>query len=135
MFVFKLVGTYRIRGLSLSDLWRKSIFIITKPLLTATQIYDWSHGTIQNSYNIQRVELLETLSIKNNPNLVYIHPKAIQRVPSLTTLELNNNNLTILEDIRWGKRVKLIFYKTKFSRVINFYYVNFLLKLVSKYAV
>jgi len=44
--------------------------------------------------------MLETLSIKNNPNLVYIHPQAIQRVPSLTTLELNNNNLTILEDIR-----------------------------------
>ena len=101
--------------------------------VSTLSISNCEYLTFLEAESLVDLETLETLLINNNPNLVYIHPQAILRAPSLTNLELMNNNLTILEDIRWViQTVKLIFYKTKFSTVINPYYVNFQLKLVSK---
>jgi len=38
--------------------------------------------------SVTRLPLLESLLITRNPSLVYLHPRAVQQVPSLATLQL-----------------------------------------------
>ena len=52
--------------------------------------------------------MLTSLALSHNPRLVYIHRSAIQQVPVLRSLNLSNNNLTILEDIRYMVSITLI---------------------------
>lgn len=52
----------------------------------------------QNS--ISSVNLLETLTLNNNPSLVYFHPGAVSSVPNLVALDITRNNLSALEDIQ-----------------------------------
>lgn len=52
----------------------------------------------QNS--ISSVNLLETLTLNNNPSLVYFNPGAVSSVPNLVALDITRNNLSALEDIQ-----------------------------------
>ena len=52
----------------------------------------------QNS--ISNVKTLESLTLNNNPALVYFHPGAVSSVPNLIALDITRNNLSALEDIQ-----------------------------------
>ena len=43
--------------------------------------------------SVDSLPQLETLTVNNNPNLIYFHPGAISKVPRLVVLDLTQNSL------------------------------------------